>query len=58
MRQSRKASPPRIERRLAGWRYELASAQRSLDRYFAAFKQGSLSPADCQERIAKLKTRI
>lgn len=39
-------------------RQELASAKRSLDRYFAAFEEGSLSPADCQERIAKLKARI
>jgi site-specific DNA recombinase len=44
--------------RLAGVRQELAGAKRSLDRYFAAFEEGSLSPADCQERIAKLKARI
>jgi site-specific DNA recombinase len=43
--------------RLAGLRQELAGAKRSLDRYFAAFEEGSLSPADCQERIAKLKAR-
>ncbi len=45
-------------RRVAGVRQELAGARRSLDRYFAAFEEGSLSPADCQERIAKLKVRI
>src|SRR5215211_3174525 len=45
-------------RRLAGVRHEVAGARRSLDRYFAAFKEGSLSPADCQERIAKLKARV
>ena len=45
-------------RRLAGIRQQLAGAKRSLDRYFAAFEEGSLSPADCQERIAKLKARI
>jgi site-specific DNA recombinase len=44
--------------RLAGVRQELAGAKRSLDRYFAAFEEASLSPADCQERIAKLRTRI
>jgi site-specific DNA recombinase len=44
--------------RLAGLRQELAGARRSLDRYFAAFEEGSLSPSDCQERIAKLKARI
>jgi site-specific DNA recombinase len=46
------------ERKLAGVRQQLAGARRSLDRYFAAFEEGSLSPADCQERIAKLKARI
>jgi site-specific DNA recombinase len=45
-------------RQLVGVRQELAGAKRSLDRYFAAFEEGSLSPADCQDRIAKLKTRI
>jgi hypothetical protein len=43
--------------RLAGVRQELAGAKRSLDRYFGAFEEGSLSPADCQERIANLKAR-
>ena len=45
-------------RRLAGVRQELAGAKRSLDRYFAAFEEGSLSPADCQERIARLTAQI
>ena len=45
-------------RRLASVRQELAGARRSLDRYFAAFEEGSLSAADCRERIAKLKARI
>ncbi len=45
-------------RRLAELRQDLAGAGRSLDRYFAAFEEGSLSPADCHERIAKLKARI
>ena len=44
--------------RLAGLRQELAGAKRSLDRYFAAFEEGSLSPSDSQVRIAKLKARI
>jgi hypothetical protein len=39
-------------------RQELAGARRSLDRYFAAFEEGSLSSADCQERITKLMARI
>ena len=45
-------------RPLAELRQDLAGAGRSLDRYFAAFEEGSLSPADCHERIAKLKARI
>jgi site-specific DNA recombinase len=45
-------------RRLVNVRQELAGAKRSLDRYFAAFEEGSLSPADCQERIARLRSRI
>jgi hypothetical protein len=42
----------------AGVRQELAGAKRSLDRYFATFEEGSLSPADCQERIARLTAQI
>ena len=45
-------------RRLSAVRQELAGARRSLDRYFAAFEEGSLSSADCRERIAKLNARI
>lgn len=33
-------------------------ADSSLDRYFGAFEEGSLSPPDWQERIGKLKARI
>lgn len=47
-----------IERRLHAIRREQAGAQRALDRYFAAFEEGSLSPADCKERVGGLKTRI
>jgi site-specific DNA recombinase len=47
-----------VARRLAGVRQQLAGARRSLDRYFAAFEEGSLSPSDCQERTAKLNGRI
>ncbi len=32
-------------RRLAGVRQKLAGARRSLNRYFAAFEEGKLSPA-------------
>jgi site-specific DNA recombinase len=44
--------------RLAAVGQELAGAKRALDRYFAAFEEGSLSAADCQDRIAGLKVKI
>jgi len=47
-----------IEGRLASLRQQQAGASRALDRYFAAFEEGSLSPTDCQERIGMLKARI
>jgi site-specific DNA recombinase len=47
-----------IEERLASLRQQQAGARRALDRYFAAFEEGSLSPSDCQERISMLKARI
>ncbi|MPZ93129.1 MAG: hypothetical protein GEU68_16200 [Actinobacteria bacterium] len=47
-----------IEERLASVRQQQAGAFRALDRYFAAFEEGSLSPTDCQERIGMLKARI
>jgi uncharacterized small protein (DUF1192 family) len=47
-----------IEERLAGVRQQIAGARRAIDRYFAAFEEGSLSPSDCQERIGMLRERI
>ena len=44
--------------RLTGVKQELAGAKHSLDRCFAAFEEGSLSPADFQEQISKLTARI
>jgi hypothetical protein len=46
------------DQRRAAITQELAGARRALDRYFAAFEEGSLSPADCRERVARLKDRI
>jgi site-specific DNA recombinase len=46
------------QRRTGAIRQEIAGAQRALDRYFAAFEEGSLSPADCQERVGRLRARI
>jgi len=45
-------------RRLASIQRQLAGARRSLDRYFGAFEQGTLSAADCRERVDRLKDRI
>ena len=46
------------DRRLAAIRQEVAAARRGLDRYFAAFEEGTLSPADCRERLAHLRARV
>ena len=51
-------SKEEIEERIASIRQQQAGASRALDRYFAAFEEGSLSPSDCQERIGMLKARI
>ena len=51
-------SKEEIEERIASIRQQRAGASRALDRYFAAFEEGSLSPSDCQERIGMLKARI
>ncbi|MGH2663022.1 MAG: hypothetical protein ACRDH8_09510 [Actinomycetota bacterium] len=45
------------EQKAAAIRQEIPGAQRALERYFAAFEEGSLSPADCQERIGRLRAR-
>jgi chromosome segregation ATPase len=47
-----------IEERIASIRQQQAGARRALDRYFAAFEDGSPSPSDCQERISMLNPRI
>jgi site-specific DNA recombinase len=52
------ASSEESSERLAAIRQGLAGARRALDRYFSAFEEGSLSPRDCQQRIARLRGRI
>jgi site-specific DNA recombinase len=47
-----------IEQRRSSITQELAGARRALDRYFAAFEEGSLSATDCRDRVARLKDRI
>jgi site-specific DNA recombinase len=46
------------ERRLEALGQERAGSQRALDRYFAAFEEGSLTPAQCKERIGALQQRL
>jgi exonuclease VII small subunit len=46
------------QRRIAVLRQELAGARRALDRYFAAFEEGSLAASDCQHRIRTLNERM
>jgi hypothetical protein len=46
------------ERGLEALRQERAGSQRALDRYFAAFEEGSRSPAQCRERIGALHQRL
>jgi hypothetical protein len=47
-----------IEERIRSVRQQQAAGRRALDRYFAAFEEGSLSPSDCQERVGLLKAGI
>lgn len=51
-------SKEKIVERIASMRQQQAGARRALDRYFAAFEEGSLSPSDCQERVGMLRARI
>jgi phage shock protein A len=37
---------------------EIASIERSTERYFEAFEQGRLSPERCEQRIARLHARL
>jgi site-specific DNA recombinase len=46
------------ENRLSALRQEQATVRRSIDRYFAAFEEGSMSPATCQKRIEALESRL
>src|SRR5918911_642249 len=46
------------ESRLGAIRQERAAAGRSIDRYFAAFEEGTMAPATCQSRIEALEGRL
>ncbi len=44
--------------RVAALRQDQARVRRSMDRYFAAFEQGTMRPATCQERLDNLQGRL
>jgi exonuclease VII small subunit len=46
------------ESHLLALRQEQATVRRSIDRYFAAFEEGSMSPATCQKRIEALESQL
>jgi site-specific DNA recombinase len=49
---------PRIEEQLASARVEITRLEARLERYFEAFEDGSLSPADCQARVDGHRVRL
>jgi site-specific DNA recombinase len=49
---------PRLEDQLASARGEITRLEGRLDRYFEAFEQGSLSAADCQDRVRGHRARL
>src|SRR5581483_833092 len=49
---------PRVEEQLASTRAEIVRLEAKLERYFEAFEDGSLSPADCQDRVRAHRARL
>ena len=49
---------PRVEEQLASARAEITRLEAKLERYFEAFEDGTLSPADCQDRIRAHRSRL
>jgi site-specific DNA recombinase len=49
---------PRTEEQLASTRAEIARLEAKLERYFEAFEDGTLTPADCQARVRAHRTRL
>jgi site-specific DNA recombinase len=49
---------PRIEEQLASTRAEITRLEAKLERYFEAFEDGTLSPADCQDRVRGHRARL
>ena len=49
---------PETEQRLAAVRAEVARGEQALERYYQAFEEGKLSPERCEQRLARLQTRL
>ena len=49
---------PRVEEQLAATHAEITRVEATLERYFEAFEDGSLKPADCQDRIRGHRARL
>ena len=49
---------PEIEQRLAAIDAEVTRGEQALERYYEAFEQGKLSPERCEQRLARLQTRL
>jgi len=49
---------PEIKQRLAAIDAEITRSEQALERYYEAFEQGKLSPERCEQRLARLQTRL
>jgi site-specific DNA recombinase len=49
---------PRIDEQLSSTRAEITRLEAKLERYFEAFEDGSLSAADCQDRVRGHRARL
>jgi site-specific DNA recombinase len=53
-----KRQRPAIEQRLASVGAEIPRLEQSLERYYEAFEQGTLSAERCDERLSRLQARL
>ncbi len=49
---------PRVEEQLASTRAEITRVEAKVERYFEAFENGDLSPADCHDRVRAHRARL
>ncbi|MGH3025614.1 MAG: recombinase family protein, partial [Gaiellaceae bacterium] len=49
---------PEFERRLASVAAEIARAEQALERYYEAFEQGKITAERCEDRLARLQSRL